>query len=189
MNMTNDKRVVYVFIDAANLWEAQKSKRRLLDYRKLAAYIKQRHNAAEIKVFYYDAYPEEGTRSYSLDGQHKFYTFLKKSLKFIVRKKKLKRITIRTVGGQVVQEKGNMDVEMTIDAVHHANSYDLAVFLTGDSDFHALVKYLKSRNKKVFIIASRASISKELRTGADGYTNITQIPTIWGGELRHRSKK
>ena len=189
MNTTNNKRVVYVFIDAANLWEAQKSKRRLLDYRKLAAYIRQRYNAAEIKVFYYDAYPEEGTRSYSLDGQHKFYTFLKKGLKFIVRKKKLKRINIRTAGGQVVQEKGNMDVEMTIDAVHHADSYDLAVFLTGDSDFHALVKYLKSRDKKVFIIASKASISKELRTGADGYTNITQIATIWGGELRHRPKK
>ncbi len=103
---TNSRKIVYVFIDAANLWEAQKSKRRLLDYRKLAAYIRQRYNASEMKVFYYDAYPEEGTRSYSLDGQHKFYTFLKKGLKFIIRKKKLKRINIRTAAGQVVQEKG-----------------------------------------------------------------------------------
>jgi len=45
------------------------------------------------QVFYYTAYPAEGTRSYSLDGKHKFFTFLKKGLGFVVRKKELKRFT------------------------------------------------------------------------------------------------
>ncbi len=82
-----------------------------------------------------------------------------------------------------------MDVEMTIDVVHHAEHYDIAVFLTGDSDFYALVKYLRARNKKVFIMSSKSSVSQELRIGGDGYMDITQIPTIWGDQLQHRPKK
>lgn len=82
-----------------------------------------------------------------------------------------------------------MDVEMTIDAVHHAKNYDMAVFLTGDSDFYALVKYLRTTGKKIFVISSKSSVSQELRTGTDGYTNIIQIPTIWGNKLQRRSKK
>ena len=140
-------------------------------------------------MFYYDAYPGDGTRPHSLDHQHKFYTFLKKGLGFTVRKKALKRIIIRAASGQMVREKGNMDVEMAIDAVHHASNYDIAVLLTGDSDFYALVKYLRPKGKKVFIVASKNSISKELRTGADGYKDITQIPDIWGSRLRHRYEK
>ena len=184
------KKIVYVFIDSANLWEAQKSKRRLLDYQKLEVYVKQRYSATKIKVFYYEAYPADGTRSYSLEGKHKFYVFLKKSLKFEVRTKPLKRISIRTDADQMmIQEKGNMDVEMAIDAVHNAKHYDTAVFLTGDSDFYALVKYLRARSKKVFIMSSKSSVSKELRVGGDGYMDITRIPTIWGNQLQHRPKK
>ena len=41
-----------------------------------------------------------------------------------------------------------MDVEITIDAVHHASKYNTAVFLAGDSDFYALIKYLRSKKQK-----------------------------------------
>ncbi len=177
MHKTSTPKTVYIFIDAANLWEVQKSKRRLLDYQKLETYIKQRYSAIQTKVFYYEAYPADGTRPYSLAGKHKFYVFLKKRLGFEVRTKPLKRINIQTEANQMmVQEKGNMDVEMTIDIVHHAEHYDIAVLLTGDSDFYALLKYLRARDKKVFIMSSKSSVSQELRTGGDGYMDITQIP-------------
>ena len=187
--MKRTQRVVYVFIDVANLWEAQKSKLRLLDYQKLTRYIRQQYNASKVKIFYYEAYPATGTRPYSLVGKHRFHGFLKKSLGFEVRTKPLKRINVQTEDAQFVQEKGNMDVEMTIDAVHHAKNYDLAILLTGDSDFYELVKYLRAAGKKIFIMSSESSVSRELRTGADGYTDITQIPTIWGNKLRRRPKK
>jgi len=45
-------RKVYVFIDAANLWEVQKTKGRLLDFKKLLDYLKERYKATELKVFY-----------------------------------------------------------------------------------------------------------------------------------------
>ncbi len=72
------KNRIYAFIDASNLWEAQKAKGRFLDYEKTAKKVKEIFKGSEIKVFFYTAYPADGTRDYSLDGKHKFYTFLKK---------------------------------------------------------------------------------------------------------------
>lgn len=180
---------MYVFIDASNLWQAQKSKGRLFDYEKLSAYLKRRFSAAKFKVFYYTAYPAQETRSYDLNGKHRFLTFLKKGLGFAVIKKELKRIRVVDNGAESVIEKGNMDVEITIDVLHHMEKYDTVVFFTGDADFLALVSYLRQRGKKVFIFSSRNNISQELRTGGDGYCDVLTITDdIWGGDLQHRSK-
>jgi uncharacterized LabA/DUF88 family protein len=183
-------KAVYVFIDASNVWAAQKVKGKFFDFEKLKKFLKEKYDTQSIEVFYYTAYPAEGTRDYSLDNKHKFFTYLKKGLGFSVRKKELKRITIHTEGGDVVDEKGNMDVEMTIDAIHHKNKYDIGIFFTGDSDFLALVRYLKSDGKKVYVYSSKNNVSEELRTGGDGYTDVLKIENdIWGRELRHKSEK
>src|SRR3989344_502659 len=180
--------VIYVFIDASNLWQAQKAKGKFLDYEKTQKYIKEKYQGTDIKVLYYTAYPAEGTRSYSLDSKHKFFTFLKKGLGFNVVKKELKRITVVNESGEAIEEKRNMDVEITIDALHYLDQYHTAIFLTGDSDFLALVVYLKNHKKKVYIFSSRHNISQELRTGADGYTDISNINDIWGRDLKHKAE-
>lgn len=181
---------VAAFIDASNLWQAQKIKGKFLDYKKLVTYLEVRFGAQAAKVYYYTAYPAEGTRSYNTDSKHKFYTFLKKGLGFTVRKKPLKQISITTPEGIAVMEKGNMDVEMAIDAVHNIQNYDIAVLFTGDSDFLSLVTYIRSRGKKVFIFSSANNISSELRTGADGYQDILKISTdIWGSNIKHLAEK
>ncbi|MEW6407697.1 MAG: NYN domain-containing protein [Patescibacteria group bacterium] len=183
------ENVVYVFIDASNLWEAQKAKGRFFDYEKLRNFIKKTFNGLSVEVFYYSAYPADGTRNYSLNGRHKFYTFLKKGLKFIVRKKELKRISVITSEGESIEEKGNMDVEITIDALHHIEKYNVAVFFTGDSDFLALITYLRTRGKKVYIFSSKNNVSEELRTGGNGYFDVLTIKNdIWGRELKRRPK-
>ena len=179
---------IHVFIDASNLWQAQKAKGKFFDYDKLRKYLLTKFKGSLILISYYTAYPADGTRSYALESKHKFFAFLKKGLGIIVRKKVLKRISIATEVGDIVEEKGNMDVEITIDALHNIRKYDTAVFFTGDSDFLALVKYLRSRSKKVFIFSSKNNISQELRTGADGYFDVLKIEDdIWGRELKHRS--
>jgi uncharacterized LabA/DUF88 family protein len=180
--------VIYVFIDASNLWQAQKAKGKFLNYAEVTKYIKNRFNGTNVKVFYYTAYPAEGTRNYSLDGKHKFFTFLKKGLGFAVIKKELKRISIISEQGESSEEKGNMDVEITIDALIHFEKYNIAVFFTGDSDFLALITYLRNHNKKVFVFSSENNISQELRTGSDGYTDILGIDCIWGKNLKHRAE-
>jgi len=180
---------VYVFIDASNLWQAQKSKGRLLDYRKTIGFIREKFSAQTVRTFYYDAYPGIGTREYPLDGKHQFYTFLKKGLNFEVRKKKLKRIIMFRGQDCIIQEKGNMDVELTIDAVHYSSRFNISVFFTGDSDFIALVSYLRRRGKKVYIFSSRNNISEELRTGSDGYEDILKVnKDIWGKDLVKRGR-
>ena len=184
-----DNNVIYVFIDASNLWEALKTKGKFLNFEKIIKYIKKKFNGTNIKFFYYTAYPAEGTRSYSLDGKHKFFTYLKKGLGFAVIKKELKRISVVDKNCESIEEKGNMDVEIAIDAIHHFQKYNTAVLFTGDSDFLALITYLKNHGKKVFIFSSRNNISQELRTGADGYTDILDIKDdIWGKELKHRAE-
>jgi len=189
MNKISDI-VVYVFIDSSNLWAAQKVKGKMFDFEKLKNFIKDKHNANAIQIFYYTAYPADGTRDYSLDSRHKFFTYLKKALGFVVRKKELKRITVHTEDGDVIEEKGNMDVEMTIDSIHSINKYDIAILFSGDSDFLALVNYLKRAQKKVYIYSSQNNISEELRTGGDGYTDVLKIQEdIWGRDLRYRSQK
>ena len=178
---------VAVFIDASNLWQAQKVKGRMIDYEKLKLFLKNRFNASSLEVFYYTAYPANGTREYTIDGKHKFFTYLKKGLGFVVRKKELKRIITHGDDGDVVREKGNMDVEMTIDAIHYMKKYDIAILFTGDSDFLALVTYLRNGGKKIFVYSSKNNISQELRTGSDGYEDILEITgDIWGRELKRR---
>ncbi|NBS70075.1 NYN domain-containing protein [bacterium] len=192
MKKTNDQIFggrTCVFIDASNIWSVQKSKKYSLDYAKLTKALGEIFHTESLQIYYYTAFPGEGTRVVSQDGKHKFFTFLEKGLKFIVRKKPLKRISVLIDGHTVIQEKGNMDVEMTIDALHTKDKYDTAVFLTGDSDFLSLITYLRNSGKKVYVFSSKNSVSQELRTGSNGYFDLLKLTQdIWGNELRHRRK-
>lgn len=191
--MSKDKTVktkqrLCVFIDAANVWEAQKAKGRMFDYAKLKQYLKKMFEASNVSVFYYTAYPADGTRDYSLDSKHKFFTYLKKGLGFVVRKKELKRIKIQTKHGEAIQEKGNMDVELAIDVIHFKNKYDIAVFFTGDADFLALVNYVRNGGKRAYVFSSQKNVSIEMRTGSDGYTDVLRVEDdIWGSKLKQKS--
>jgi len=52
-NTTENQKIVYVFIDASNIWEVQKAKGKLFDYGKLKIFLKKKFNADLIQVFYY----------------------------------------------------------------------------------------------------------------------------------------
>jgi uncharacterized LabA/DUF88 family protein len=51
---------------------------------------------------------------------------------YVVRHKELKFVKNKVDGGH---HKGNIDVDLTIDAVHFREDYDSFVLLSGDSDF------------------------------------------------------
>src|SRR3989344_3959524 len=184
----NEQITIYVFIDASNVWNAVKSTKKFIEYKTLKDYFRKNFNADTVEIFYYDAYPQAGTRDYDLDGKHKFLTYLKKGLGFTVRKKELKRISVTGENGESIIEKGNMDVEITIDAMHNIQKYTAAVFFSGDADFLALVNYLKNRGKKVYIFSSKDNISHELKTGGNGNFDLKDIHEIWGKDLKYREK-
>lgn len=181
-----DSNIIYVFIDASNVWNAVKSEKKFIEYKNLKDWFKKKFNASKVEIFYYDAYPKDGTREYSLDGKHKFFTYLKKGLGFTVRKKELKRISIITKDGESIIEKGNMDVEMTIDTIHNMDRYNIAILFSGDADFLALINYLKNSGKKVYIFSSKDNISHELKTGGNGYFDLRDIKEFWGKDLKYR---
>jgi uncharacterized LabA/DUF88 family protein len=183
------KNRIFAFIDASNVWQAQKTKGRFFDYAKLKDFLTKKFDASSVEMFYYTAYPKEGTRDYDLDGRHKFFTYLKKGLGMTVRKKELKRITVTSPTGETIEEKGNMDVEITIDVVTHMKRYDTAVLFSGDYDFLALTSYVRNGGKKVYVFSSKNNISQELKTGTDGYIDVLDITEdIWGRELKHRQQ-
>lgn len=178
---------VFVFIDASNLWATQKTKGNMFDLAKLKNYLKDKHEATELKIYYYDAYPAPNTRDRSIDGKFRFYVFLEKSLGFIVRKKALKQIRTETDHGIIIKEKGNMDVEMAIDVVNQINNYDEMILFSGDSDFLSLINFARNGGKSTFVYSTDNNVSRELKTGSDGYTDILRISEdIWGNELKQR---
>lgn len=50
LNNQTETDTIYVFIDASNLWEAQKAKGRFLDYEKTIKFIQQEFNTSFIKA-------------------------------------------------------------------------------------------------------------------------------------------
>jgi uncharacterized LabA/DUF88 family protein len=183
---------VFVFIDASNLWNAQKTRGQMIDFAQLKSHLAQKFNAKNsLKIYYYTAYPAEGTRGYSTAPKHRFFRFLEKDLGFIVRKKPLKQIHNTANGTNEVYEKGNMDVEMTIDVVNQVNNYDTVIFFSGDSDFLALVSFARRRGKLAYVVSSKNNVSKEMRTGSNGYFDILDFPeTIWrDNKLAYRNQR
>ena len=188
---------IAIFIDDGNMWSVYKSMGKLIDYSKLEDFFAKKFNGKVTKVFFYKAYPKNKTRKYSLDPQHKFMTYLNKELSFVVRKKELKTILLRAKDGSLIYdqksgkpaniEKGNFDVEITIDMLREISNYNIAILLSGDSDFLPIIKLLKNiYHKKVYIFSTASSVSSELRTGADGYFDLAKFPEIHGSKLRFR---
>ena len=195
--MLEKEKKIVVFIDAGNLWSSYREMGKLLNFNKFHYFFADKFKGKIFKIFYYVAFPESDSRpKIQIDRFHKFLIFLKKGLNFNVIKKPLKTIFLRNQYGELnfdhgsgtpkSIEKGNFDVEITIDAIRYSTAYDTAIFFTGDSDFLPLIRYLKkigNGNKKVYIFSTNGCISRELRTGADGYYNIEDYPEILGEEL------
>ena len=193
-----DRLKIAIFIDSGNLWSSYIEMSKVLDFAKLSGFIMKKFDAEIFKIFYYVASPKEGTREKKdIDNLHKFCTFLKKGLGFSVVKKKLKTKYLRDKDGEIIlneigepesREKGNFDVEITLDAIRYSSAYDIAIFFTGDSDFLPLISYLRNlkKSKKVYIFSTKRCISHELRTGANGYFDLHDCEEIHGNNLIHK---
>lgn len=84
---------------------------------------------------------------------------------FTVRSKPVKLIKDKITGEEKV--KGNVDIELALEMVAREATYDVAVLFSGDSDFKRVVEVLQSRGKRLFVVSSRGSISRELIHAAD----------------------
>jgi len=142
-----------VFIDSANVYYSEKTMGWRIDFQKLLNYFKRETNL--FRIAYYGAINPENK------GERKFHDFLE-ILGYVVRHKKIKFIKDETDLAYGGHHKGNIDVDLTIDAVHFRDDYDTFVLLSGDSDFESLIKYLKAFKKRCIVMSTKGHISIEL---------------------------
>ncbi len=141
---------VYVFIDAANILYSQKTLNWRVDYKKLKEYFLKECDLG--KIFFYTG------RVGAYNKQNEFLEKLK-LYGYIVKAKEVKRIE---VAPNTYEWKGNLDVELTIDALKNSNSFDTCILMSGDSDFASLIDELKDKGKWVVVMSTRGHISREL---------------------------
>ncbi|GFP24638.1 hypothetical protein HKBW3S43_00951 [Candidatus Hakubella thermalkaliphila] len=142
-----------VFIDASNIYFSEKTLGWRIDFKKLLEYFKKNTNLSRI-AFYSAINPEN-------EKERKFHDLLE-IIGYVVRHRKIKFIKDKTEGIHGGHHKGNIDVDLTIDAVHFRDEYDSFVLLSGDSDFESLIKYLKAFSKRCVVMSTKGHVSIDL---------------------------
>lgn len=190
---------IYVFIDFSNVrhwaksfWPEENKRylKREIDIQKLASVIEL--ISPTKKFFYYGHYKQHLT----LPEDHQFNIKYRQSIYridkarksgFTVRTKDIKEIDNFDDEGKFLGRinKCNFDIEMAMDILSKIEKYDTVFLWSGDSDFHFLLQYLKSKRKKTITICARNFASEELRSHSDLFIPadplreiLEYIPTI-----------
>lgn len=142
-----------VFIDASNIYFSQKTLGWRIDFKKLLDYFKKETDL--FRIAFYGALNPDNER------ERKFHDFME-IIGYVVKHKKIKFIRDRADQEYGGHNKGNVDVDLTIDAVHFRDDYDSFVILSGDGDFESLLKYLKAHGKRCIVLSTKGHVSIEL---------------------------
>ena len=135
---------IAVFIDGSNLFYL--TKHRLdwdIDYKKMLGYISQWGEIVD-SYFYIGVNPVSETGPQFLD-----YLC---SVGYSVITKPTKEIYDGKAGRSKI--KANFDIEIVLDMFNTLENYDLAVLISGDSDFERALSQLKVRGKKFKVIST-----------------------------------
>lgn len=89
--------------------------------------------------------------------------------------------------------KGNMDIELTIDAMELVEHVDHFVIFSGDGDFRKLVEALQRRGRKVSVVSTMTTqppmIADELRRQADHFIDLANIADRIGRDPNERPQR
>ena len=171
---------IALFIDGANLYATARTLGFEIDYKRLLLEFQSRGTL--VRAFYYTAIIED--QEYSsirplIDWlDYNGYSVVTKATKEFV----------DAAGRRKV--KGNMDIELAVDAMELADSIDQMVLFSGDGDFRSLVEAVQRRGVRVTVISTIASqppmIADELRRQADVFTDLTQLQSKLGRDPSER---
>ena len=125
----------YCFIDSQNLYLGIKGQGWKLDYKKFYIYLKEKIKVD--KVFMYIGYIKENEEMYNSFKEYGYELVFKNTKQY---------------GKEGEQVKGNIDVDLTVDAIRKLNEYNHAVFISADGDFSSLYKYITIEKKKELTI-------------------------------------
>ena len=167
-----------LFIDGSNLHAAAKSLGFDLDYKLLRQEFERRGKL--IRAYYYTALLE--SEEYSpirplIDWlNYNGYTIVTKAAREYTDSMGRRRV------------KGNMDIELAVDAMELAHRLDHAVLFSGDGDFRPLVEALQRQGVRVSVVSTLRSqppmISDELRRQADNFIELYELREVVGRSPR-----
>ena len=165
-----------IFIDGANLYATAKALGFDMDYKKLLAHY--RGNSALVRVFYYTAIIEDAEFSSIrplIDWlDYNGYVVVTKPTKEFIDASGRRKV------------KGNMDIELAVDAMELADKIEDMILFTGDGDFRSLVGAMQRKGVRVTVISTVASqppmIADELRRQADTFTDLVSLQAKLGRE-------
>ena len=171
---------IALFIDGANLYATAKTLGFDIDYKRLLEEFQSRGKL--FRSFYYTAVIEDQEFSSMrplLDWlDYNGFTVVTKATKEFVDASGRRKI------------KGNMDIELTVDAMELAEHIDQMVLFSGDGDFRSLVEAVQRRGVRVTVISTIASqppmIADELRRQADVFTDLVELQSKLGRDPSER---
>ena len=89
--------------------------------------------------------------------------------------------------------KGNMDIELAVDAMEIAGSIDHMVLFSGDGDFRSLVEAVQRRGVRVTVVSTISTqppmVAAELRRQADVFLDIVELQPKIGRDPAERGTR
>ena len=86
--------------------------------------------------------------------------------------------------------KGNMDIELAVDAMEIAPHIDQMVLFSGDGDFRSLVEAVQRRGVRVIVVSTISTqppmVADELRRQADQFVDIVELQNKIGRDPAER---
>ena len=172
-----DERLA-LFIDGANLYATSKALGFDIDYKLMRQEFMRRGKL--LRAFYYTALLEN--EEYSpirplVDWLHyNGYSMVTKPAKEF------------TDGQGRRKVQGNMDIELTVDAMELAPHVDHVVLFSGDGDFRPLIESLQRQGVRVSVVSTIRSqppmIADELRRQADNFIELEELRDVIGRPTR-----
>ncbi len=182
MHFYSHERVA-LFIDGANLYATSKALGFDIDYKRLLAYFRQR--AHLVRALYYTALAED--QEYSsirplIDWlDYNGYTMVTKPTKEFTDSSGRRKV------------KGNMDIELAVDAMRLSENLDHIVLFSGDGDFRGLVAALQQNGKRVSVLSTLQTqppmIADELRRQADQFIDLADLESVISRDPAQRASR
>jgi uncharacterized LabA/DUF88 family protein len=178
--MSSSLGKIAVLIDGANLYATSKTLGFDIDYKRLLKEFQSRGTL--LRAIYYTAIIED--QEYSsirplIDWlDYNGYAVVTKATKEYIDASGRRKV------------RGNMDIELAVDALELADHVDQIVLFSGDGDFRSLVEALQRRGVRVTVVSTISSqppmIADELRRQADVFTDLMELKSKVGRDPSER---
>jgi uncharacterized LabA/DUF88 family protein len=160
---------IALFIDGANLFATAKTLGFDIDYKRLLKEFERR--AILVRAFYYTTIIEDqeyvAIRPLVDWLDYNGYTVVTKATKEFIDASGRRRV------------KGNMNIELAVDAMEMSAHVDEVVLFSGDGDFRSLVEAIQRRGVRVTVVSTISTqpvmIADEMRRQADVFLDLREL--------------